>query len=147
MKFLAVTLVTLCMLGQSVLSQNRFWVAGAAATWSSNSWAATSGGAPDGGGPPAGAQSAVFDGNGLGNCTVDVAAAFDGMNVAAAYTGTIDLNGQTFTVSGTNACTFAGGTINDTPGTTTLSVSTSGLSTFSGTIFGAVVTSARAGSP
>lgn len=116
----------------------RYWVSATPANWSGDNWSSTSGGAPDGGGPPTAGTDAIFDGNGVGDCTVDVAANFDGINTTN-YTGIIDLNGSVFSISGVNNCIFSDGTINDTPGTSLLQINTSGVVRFSGTIFGAEI--------
>lgn len=119
----------------SLISQ-RYWISSTSANWSGNNWSNTSGGVPDGGGPPSGSDNAIFDANGNGNCLVDVSATFDGITVNN-YTGTIDINGQNISITGTNTCIFATGTINDTPGTSVLQINTSGFIRFSGTNFGA----------
>lgn len=121
----------------TLFSQTRYWVAGVASNWSGDNWSSTSGGAADGGGPPTIAQSARFDGNGLGNCTVDLLDPTISGLALSGYTGTIDLNGNTITATGTSS--FASGTINDTPGTDSLVVTSAAATTFSGTTFGAIV--------
>lgn len=127
--------LALVCIGITASAQTRYWVSGTPAVWSSNNWSSTSGGAADGGGPPTAGQFAEFDGNGLGNCTVDVAAAFDGIDVNAAYSGDIDINGQVFTISGANNCSFVGGSISDGTGTSSLSINTTGRTDFDGTVF------------
>jgi len=126
------------IIGNGVLhAQTRYWVAGVAASWSGDNWAASSGAAADGSGPPTALQNARFDGNGLGNCNVDVAVGISGLVLTNVYTGTIDLNGNGFTTSGT--VTLSGGTINDTPGTSSFTVNSTGNTTFNGTTFGSDV--------
>ena len=121
----------------SAFSQTRYWVAGAGANWSGDNWAASSGGLADGGGPPTALQSARFDANGLGNCTVDALDPSIAGLIVNGYTGIIDLNGNTVTATGT--VTLSSGTINDTPGTDSLVVNASGTTTFNGTTLGAIV--------
>lgn len=116
----------------------RYWVSTTTGNWSGDNWSSTSGGAPDGGGPPTAGVDAIFNANGLGDCNVDIAANFDGINTSN-YTGTIDLNGNTFSISGINNCTFQDGVINDTPGTSTLQINTTGQVRFSGTTFGVAI--------
>lgn len=129
--------ISLLIFSFSALSQNRYWVAAAPATWSGNNWSSTSGGAVDGIGPPVGLANARFDANGLGNCTVDLLDPNISGLVVSGYTGIIDLNGNTITTSGT--VTLATGTINDTPGTDSLVVNSTGTTTVSGTVFGAIL--------
>lgn len=118
-------------------AQTRYWVAGSAANWSGDNWAASSGGVADGAGPPTAGQSAQFDANGLGNCTIDALDPSILNLVVNGYTGTIDLNGNTLTSTGT--ATLSSGTINDTPGTDSLVVNSTGNTTLNGTTFGAIV--------
>lgn len=130
-------ILILFVLYLSGISQ-RYWVSAVPANWSGNNWSATSGGAPDGGGPPTAGVNAIFNANGSGDCVVDVAANFDGITTTG-FIGTIDINGQTFSSSGVNNCIFGGGTINDTPGTSSLTINTTGIVRFNGTNFGASI--------
>lgn len=118
-----------------LVGQNRFWVASSAASWSSDSWASSSGAAADGAGPPSGAANARFDANGLGNCNIDIAVSISGL-IVNGYTGTIDLNDNTFTTSGT--VTLSSGTINDNSGNDSLVVNSTANTTCNGTTFGAI---------
>ncbi len=93
-----------------------------------------------GGAVPLPGDDVVFNGTSVANCTVDApGASFDGITITTAYTGIIDLNGQSFVSNGTNNSTLSGGTINDTPGTSNVSITTSGIYTGNGTVFGANV--------
>ena len=123
------------VIGFQSIAQNRFWVATVNANWNSNNWSATSGGAPDGLGAPAAGEIAVFNGNGTGNCLVDVAVGISGIDVNNGYTGTIDINGQSFVINGTGTYDFADGTITDGTGTSILDVTTTGDVRISGTLF------------
>ena len=130
-----------CCFSFSVSAAPRFWVAATASNWNNAAnWSATSGGA-GGASVPTTGDNVTFDGSGLGNCTVDVGVTIDQITVALAYTGTIDLNGSAFLINGAGAALnfFAGGTINDTPGTSSLTLSNQQNIAFSGTDFGAVV--------
>ena len=131
-----ILLIILLFIVQYSFSQSRYWVAAGAGLWSGNNWSSTSGGAADGGGPPTGAEDAFFDGNGLGNCTVDAVASFNDLTVDG-YTAIIDINGNSFTVNG--EADLASGTISDTPGTSELTISSTDLAQFSGTLFNAEV--------
>jgi len=108
---------------------NRFWVAAAASNWNNTAnWSALSGG-PGGASVPGAADAAIFNNNGLGNCTVDVAVTLTSINVNATYTGTIIQNANPITTSG--AATFAGGIF--TGGSANITVT--GVFTISGTVF------------
>ena len=118
---------------------DRFWISGTASNWNNTAnWSTTSGGA-GGASVPGAADVALFDGNGLGNCAIDIAPTISGMNING-YSGTIDLSGQNFVINGTSNLIFASGTINDTPGTGSLAMTTTGSATFSGTTVGAATT-------
>lgn len=115
---------------------NRYWIASSASNWNNTAnWSTSSGGAGGASVPTAG-DFAFFDANGSGNCTLDTIAHFDGINTTG-YTGTIDLSGFAFnpSISGAGACTFASGNMNDTPGTSSLTYTSSGVTIFSGMVF------------
>lgn len=133
-----VLFLTFISITATVWGQNRYWVAGVGANWSSDNWANSSGGAPDGGGPPADAGVARFDANGLGDCTLDLASdSTSGLRMIG-YTGVLDLNGNTLISSGT--VTLTSGTINDTPATGRLRITSINNTTFNGTTIGAQAT-------
>lgn len=136
LQFLSSLIVFFLLIG-TIDAQTRYWVAGAGANWSGDNWSSASGAAADGGGPPTALQSAQFDANGLGNCTVDVLDPSIAGLVVNGYTGIIDINGNTVTSSGT--VTLTSGTINDTPGTDSLVINSTVTTTFNGTTFGAIV--------
>lgn len=129
--------VALVLVFSSQLSfGQRFWVAGGPSNWNNTAnWSTTSGGA-GGASVPGPADAVTFNANGLGNCTLDVAANVAGITVNG-YTGTIDLNGFNLTTTGTN--TFTTGTINNGGAGAAVTLNTTGTSTFSGTTFGANV--------
>lgn len=129
--------VALVLVFSSQLSfGQRFWVAGGPSNWNNTAnWSTTSGGA-GGASVPSPADAVTFNANGLGNCTLDVAANVAGITVNG-YTGTIDLNGFNLTTTGTN--TFTTGTINNGGAGAAVTLNTTGTSTFSGTTFGANV--------
>ncbi len=120
---------------------NRYWITGVASNWNNTAnWSTGSGGAGGASVPIAG-DFVFFNANGLGNCTLDIAANFDGVNTTG-YTGVIDLAGFSFNpaVSGAAACTFASGTINDTPSSSSVAFVSSGNMVFSGTVFSTPIT-------
>ncbi len=134
------SLLVILLAVTNVFGANRYWVANSAGNWNSTSnWSTSSGGA-GGASVPGPGDFIYFNANGLGNCNLDVNAAFDGITISG-YTGVIDLNGFSFdaAVSGSANCTFASGTINDTPGTSEINHTSTLLTRFSGTTFGATI--------
>ncbi len=133
---------TLLLLGifslcySNTFGSNRYWVASTSANWNTPSNWSTSNGGTGGASVPITGDFAYFNANGLGNCTLDIPANFDGINTSG-YTGVIDLAGFSFNpaVSGSQSCTFSSGTISDTPGTSSVTFNTNGVATFSGTTF------------
>ncbi|TND09952.1 MAG: hypothetical protein FD123_634 [Bacteroidetes bacterium] len=107
----------------------RYWVAPTGKNWSTTNWSTTSGGA-SGSSAPGSNDTAYFDGNGVGNCTINVTANVKRMDVAAGYSGTIIQNTNTLTV-GTGNAVFSGGTF--TGGSVNITVT--GSLTISGTAF------------
>jgi len=70
---------------------DRYWVGGAGANWSvTTSWSTTSGGSTGASLPDAG-DTAIFDGNGVNNATVDASytGTVDAVDIRSGYTGTI----------------------------------------------------------
>ena len=135
MKYLVLSLV-FTFFTISSFGASRYWVASSTSNWNNTAnWSTTSGGAGGASVPTVG-DFVYFNANGLGNCNIDIGVAIDGIQISG-YTGTIDLNGFSFdaTTSGIENCTFASGTISDTPGTSSITHSTSGTNRFSGTTF------------
>ena len=131
------TLLSALIVSLNLFSADRYWIAGAASNWNNTAnWSTTSGGA-GGASVPGAADVAIFDGNGAGNCTVDIAVTLGGITVNG-YAAIIDLNGNVFSVTSGNS-TLTSGTINDTPGTSAFTIASTGTSTFNGTTFGAQV--------
>jgi hypothetical protein len=84
---------------------DRYWV-GSTTSWNTSSnWASSSGGA-GGAGVPTSADAAIFDGNGTGNMTPDVAISVASLDVQPGYSGTIYLADYSHASSGD--VTFAG---------------------------------------
>lgn len=131
------TLSILVLLTIAGLAQNRFWVAAAAGNWNDPAnWSTTNGGAGGASVPGAG-NTAIFNANGLGNCSLDISPTVDGITVNG-YTGVIDLSGNILTTTGTN--TFTSGTIINSGGAASIALNTAGSSTFNGTQFDADLT-------
>lgn len=112
-------------------------MASSTGNWSNTAnWSNTSGGA-GGFSVPGPGDAVTFNGARVGNCIVDVnPGTINGITILAAYTGSINLNGFNLTTAGGNS--FAGGTINGAASTLTLA--TTGTSTFSGTTFNVPIT-------
>ncbi|MEZ4921687.1 MAG: T9SS type A sorting domain-containing protein [Crocinitomicaceae bacterium] len=135
MKVILTLLTILC--SSVVFSADRYWISGAGSNWNNTAnWSTTSGGA-GGASVPGVSDVAIFDANGTGNCTVDMAVSLGGITLSG-FTGTIDINGNTFSIT-SGDCTLNSGTINDTPGTSSFNVSSTGNADFQGTTFGAIV--------
>ncbi|MFZ5970809.1 MAG: T9SS type A sorting domain-containing protein [Bacteroidota bacterium] len=115
----------------------RFWVGtGATNNWNNtDNWSTTSGGA-GGASVPGPTDAVTFNAAGNVNCVLDIAPTVAAITLNG-YTATIDLNGFVLTTTGNN--TFASGTLADGAGTGSLTLNTTGSTTFSGTTFGAVV--------
>ena len=134
MKQLITILTVILTTFSTVFSANFYWVASSSSNWNNAAnWSTTSGGA-GGAGVPGNADFVYFNSNGLGNCVVDINVTIEGVSING-YTSTIDLNGNSFVINGASNCTFASGIIDDTPGTSSLSITTTGRTTFSGTTF------------
>lgn len=80
-----------------------------------------------------------FTNNGLTNCVFDIATTINSINIAATYSGIIDINGKSFNIIGSTNNEFAGGIINDTPRTSSITINSTARTRFSGTTFGAIV--------
>ena len=121
---------------------NRYWIASTASNWNTTlNWSITDGGV-GGASIPTASDHVIFNANGLGECTLDIAVSIGGITVNG-YTSTIDLAGFFFNTSGTVVLTT--GVINDTHGTGVFTVNSLGTTIFNGTTLGAKVdaTSAR----
>lgn len=117
----------------------RYWVASTASNWNNTAnWSATSGGAGGASVPVAGVV-AIFDSGGTGNCTLDIAPTIGSISISG-YSGSIDLNGNNLTISGSTASTFSSGTISNSGAAASVVLSTTGAATFSGTIVSPNVT-------
>lgn len=123
----------------------RYWVASTASNWNNTAnWSATSGGAGGASVPVAGVV-AIFDNGGNGNCTLDIAPTIGSITISG-YSGTINLNGNNLTISGSTASTFSSGTISNSGGTAAVVLNTAtGTFTFNGSTISANI-SGTAGS-
>ena len=69
---------------------NRYWVASFAGTWNDTfNWSTTSGGF-GGASVPGASDDVFFDGNGTGDCTIDVNVSVLTVSISSGYTGTLD---------------------------------------------------------
>lgn len=127
--FSSLLLFSLLITGAS--AQNRYWIASSPGNWNdTNNWALTSGGA-GGATVPGATEVAIFDALGAGNCLLDIAPTVNGLTVNG-YVGSVDLQGQNLTTTGTN--TLASGSIINSGGAASLILNTTGNTTFSGTL-------------
>lgn len=104
-----VTIITCFIIDRSDAA-NRFWVAGSASNWSTAAnWSTTSGGA-GGAGAPGNTDVAIFDAGGVGNAIINASINVQGIQVTAAYAGSI-IQLSTFTITvGTGGYSQAAGT-------------------------------------
>lgn len=80
----------------------RYWIEGTSGNWDDTAnWSASSGGS-GGASVPGASDDVTFDGNGLGDCTCDVAININSLTVEAAYTGILDLADSGYSHSITN---------------------------------------------
>ena len=109
-------LLLLLCIGEMGIAAPRFWVSSAASNWNNTAnWSATSGGV-GGVAVPVAADVVTFDGNGLGNCSINVNVSITSISVSG-YTGTISQGANTIGVSTTatfSSGTFTGGSANMT---------------------------------
>lgn len=120
-----------CVINYSAFSQ-RYWVAATASNWNNTAnWSTTSGGA-GGASVPVSGVAAIFNSGGTGNCTLDIAPTIGSISISG-YTGTINLNGNSLTISGSTASTFSSGTISNSGAAASMILSTTGTATFNGT--------------
>ncbi|MFD1553581.1 hypothetical protein DNU06_07850 [Putridiphycobacter roseus] len=136
-KLLKISLLCLLLISiNNVFGANRYWIANAPGNWNdSNNWSTATSGS-GGASVPTTGDFVYFTANGIGNCNVDIAASFDGLNTTG-YTGILDLNGFTFnpTASGTASITFNDLQLNDGTNSTTLQYNTTGQTDFNGGAF------------
>jgi Concanavalin A-like lectin/glucanases superfamily len=96
-----------------------FWIGGSSGTVGQTTrWSTTSGGSSAGTYPGI-TDSAVFDANGLGACSINVNATFASVSINTGYTGTVSLtSGSTLTTTGNFS--QAAGTFTGSTGTITI---------------------------
>ena len=76
---------------QTLTTTNYYWVSGSPSNWNNAAnWAAVSGGTGGLVGVPLSTSSVVFDGNGLGNCTIDTTVNISTLTISVGYTGAIN---------------------------------------------------------
>ena len=139
-KFIALRKVCLFLLfigiSYTTFSQ-RYWVATTASNWNNTANWSTSSGGVGGASVPAAGVTAVFNSGGTGNCTLDMAPTIGTITISG-YTGTINLNGNNLTISGSSASTFSSGTISNSGVTAAVVFSTTtGTATFNGSTISA----------
>jgi len=133
-----------CVISYTAFSE-RYWVATTASNWNNTAnWSATSGGA-GGASVPGSGVAAIFDSGGTGNCTLDMAPTIGSISISG-YSGTINLNGNNLTISGSTASTFSSGTVSNSGASAAVVLSgTTGTFTFNGSTISANI-SGTAGS-
>jgi len=88
---------------------DRYWVASSTGNWNdSDNWSTSSGGDPPAT-VPSSVNKAIFDGDGLGNCNIDIDASVTDVVIYSTYTATVSINtSQSLTTS--SSFSIAGGT-------------------------------------
>lgn len=139
-KLVMLSLVAIVCIAIPLHAQNRFWVASSSGFWNdANNWSTSSGGA-GGASVPGASNVAIFNGASgrNGNCVLNIAPTVGGISMNG-YTGSVDLNGNNLTTTGTN--TFTSGSISNSGATASLVLnSTTVTTTFNGTTFHIPVT-------
>jgi hypothetical protein len=105
----------------TLYSANRYWISsGGTANFNNPSnWSITSGGT-GGASAPGASDIAIFNGSGVGPCTINAASNVAGISILAGYTGTISFNsGITLTI-GASGFSQASGTFTGNNGNITL---------------------------
>ncbi|UTW63526.1 T9SS type A sorting domain-containing protein [bacterium SCSIO 12741] len=131
------TLLVFLLSAFSGWSQSRYWVASSTGNWNDvSNWSTSSGGAAGASVPGAG-NTAIFNGNGTGKCVLDIAPTVGGLTVSG-YGDTLDVNGNTFSITG--AIDFTDGVMVDGSTGGSCSINSTGTTYFRGTQFDVPVT-------
>lgn len=106
----AFLLLIIFLISVNSFATKRYWVGnGSNINWNATAnWSATSGGA-SGASIPVSTDSTYFDGNGLGQCSINATVSIKRLDVSSAYTDTIKQNTYGITV-GTSGMILSGGT-------------------------------------
>ena len=127
-------LILMLIFSISAFSADRYWISNTATNWNNTANWSTSSGGPAGTSVPGIYDKAIFDCNGLGNCSIDITVTVEGLDLLSGYSGTIDVNGQIFLATGTTNYMFDNGAITDS-GAGSFTINTTGNITFRGTSF------------
>jgi len=133
-KLIFITLI-IFIYSLNTAAADRYWISSSSSNWNNTAnWSTSSGGA-SGASVPGSSDVVYFDANGTGECTLDMNATVDAVNMSA---GTLSTSTYTFTISGSSNSSFSGGTIN---GNNTFNIhpTASARVTFSGTTFNPAV--------
>lgn len=129
-------LCLLALIAEVSIAQTRHWISTTTGNWNNAAnWSATSGGT-GGASVPGSTDQVFFNGNRQGDCVLDVAPTVAGITMNG-YTGTLNLNGQTFTTTGAN--NFQTGNISNSGASAALVLNTTLNTTFRGTNVGVPV--------
>lgn len=129
-KFTLLFLFVSLLFSLDSFAAKRYWIASSAAYWNNTAnWSSSSGGA-GGSSVPTSSDTAYFDGNGLGNDTLDANVNVKRISIAAGYTGTFVQGSYSITI-GSAGATLSGGTFSGEAG----SITSSGIFTISGCAF------------
>jgi formylmethanofuran dehydrogenase subunit C len=101
--------ISLFCLTSSVQAAPRYWIAAGAGNWNDPAnWSVFSGGS-GGASVPGSGDFVTFDGNGLGNCTINAAVNIQGIVINPTYSGTITQNAGITVTVGSSGYTQGGG--------------------------------------
>jgi lysophospholipase L1-like esterase len=106
------------LLSHRVEASSKFWIASGPGNFNDDAnWSLSSGG-PANTTAPGPSDSARFDGNGVGNCTITTNVTLQGMNIGSGYSGTITVaSGVDLTFGLDSSFQMDGGTFNASNGT------------------------------
>ena len=105
---------------------NRYWVASSAGNWNNTANWSTSSGGIGGASVPGASDTAIFNGNGIGKCTLDMTVTVNYLNLTSGYTGAgaddghFDCDGFDVTITSSSHVAFSNKTVTFSDGTTTV---------------------------
>ncbi|MBB3695919.1 T9SS type A sorting domain-containing protein [Flammeovirga yaeyamensis] len=108
-----ITILFSLLLITTTNADNRYWIGSGTSTWNDvNNWSDVSGGL-GGFSVPSALDDIFFDNKGLADVLLDANYEVASVSIDANYTGTIDFNGFTLTVSGAGDIQILGGTLDN----------------------------------
>lgn len=105
---------------------NRYWVAATASNWNNTANWSTSSGGSSGASVPGASDTAIFNSNGIGKCTLDMSITVATLTLGGGYTGAgaddghFDCDGFDVTITSSSHVAFSNKTVTFSDGTTTV---------------------------